>query len=207
MNVTTRHLVPSSPFYLWRVFSVQMCATPAIFPLFHHPFFPMRVMQPHHTHTVILSDVSYSIALSCLSFSYRSRITIMSPVLPRHSCMHHIVTVVSGTIVPVYLLCSPVLHRHSGIHHTLHYARDYHSRTIVMQHRSTRHSWTHRTFHLAARNNTVPHRHFCMQHHRPHPSTYTQHHLTTHLLYEPHHRPVCSQFMFHRILSFTVSRA
>ena len=152
MNVTTRHLVPSSPFYLWRVFSVQMCATPAIFPLFHHPFFPMRVMQPHHTHTVILSDVSYSIALSCLSFSYRSRITIMSPVLPRHSCMHHIVTVVPGTIVPVYLLCSPVLHRHSGIHHTLHYARDYHSRTIVMQHRSTRHSWTYRTFHLVARN-------------------------------------------------------
>ena len=166
MNVTTRHLVPSSPFYLWRVFSVQMCATPAIFPLFHHPFFPMRVMQPHHTHTVFYHPVSAISLLSLFSHSsYRSRITIVSPVLPRHSCMHHIVTVVSGTIVPVYLLCSPVLHRHSGIHHTLHYARDYHSRTIVMPHRSTR-----RPFHLVAR-------HYCSR------ATALQHYSTSSFLY------------------------
>ena len=173
-------------------------------------------MQPHHTHTVILSDVSYSIALSCFSFSYRSRITIMSPVLPRHSCMHHIVTVVPGTIVPVYLLCTPFCLVIPVYTTPPICARDYHSRTTVMHHRSTRHSWTHRTFDLAARNYRS--RTTALQHRStssflyatsstPHPSTYTQHHLTPHLLYEPHHMPVCSQFMFHRILSFTVSRA
>ena len=139
---------------------------PSHIPTVPPPVFPYAGdATPSHAHRILSSGVSYSIAFSFLSFSYRSRITIVSPVLPHHSCIHHIVTVVPGTIVPVYLFCSPVLPRHSGIHHTLHYARDYHSRTIVMPHRSTR-----RPFHLVARN-------YCSR------TTALQHHSTSSVLY------------------------
>ena len=211
MHVTTRHLAPSSPFSLWRVSSVQLCATPAIVPRSTTRSSLCGWCDPitRTPYSIIRCQLFHCFLFSLMFLSFLHN--------HRHSCMHHIVTVVPGTIVPIYLFCSPVLPRHSGIHHTLHYARDYHSRTIVMQHRSTRHSWTYRTFHLVARNycsratsllyNTIPPRHSCMQRHQTHTSTYTQHHLTTHLLDEPHHIHVCSQFMFHRILSFTVLRA
>ena len=109
----------TSPHAFVPILSLVCIFSSAICHPSHSPTVPTPILTyagdatPSHAHRVISSDVRYSIAFSFISFSYRSRITIVLPVPPRrHICAQNYRSRLS--------IMYPVLPRHSCIHHTYH---------------------------------------------------------------------------------------